>query len=102
MEGAENTETGSPPHCERFFYACSSFDGQGAPIRKAGGSSRFEFSHPARPAENGARSLENEENHRMKLFLIALWAFLKAHPDASFDEFQMAADRAAKLARWPG
>lgn len=38
----------------------------------------------------------------MKLFLIAIWAFLKAHPDASFDEFQMAADRAAKLARWPG
>ena len=38
----------------------------------------------------------------MKLSLIALWAFLKAHPDASFDEFQIAADRAARLlARWP-
>ena len=39
----------------------------------------------------------------MKLFLIAIWAFMKAHPDASFDESQMAADRAARLlARWPG
>ena len=38
----------------------------------------------------------------MKLFLIALWAFVKAHPDASFEEFQLAADRAARLARWPG
>ena len=38
----------------------------------------------------------------MKLFLTALWAFLKANPDATFEEFQMAADRAARLARWPG
>ena len=38
----------------------------------------------------------------MKLFLIAIWAFVKAHPDASFEEFQLAADRAARLARWPG
>ena len=33
--------------------------------------------------------------------LIALWAYLQAHPDASFEEFQLAADRAARLARWP-
>lgn len=37
----------------------------------------------------------------MKLFLVALWAYLKANPDASFDEFQLAAERARKLTRWP-
>ena len=29
----------------------------------------------------------------MNLFLIALWAFCKAHPNASFNEFQRAADQ---------
>lgn len=37
----------------------------------------------------------------MKLFLIALWAYLKANPNATFEEFQMAADRAARLTGWP-
>lgn len=37
----------------------------------------------------------------MKLFLIALLAYLKANPDATFDEFQMAAARARKLTGWP-
>lgn len=41
------------------------------------------------------------KEHRMKLFLIALWAYLKANPNATFEEFQMAAERAARLARWP-
>lgn len=33
----------------------------------------------------------------MKLFLIALWAFMRAHPTASFAEFQQAAARAARF-----
>jgi len=37
----------------------------------------------------------------MKLFLIALWAFLKAHPEATFADFQQAAERARKLTGWP-
>ncbi len=37
----------------------------------------------------------------MKLFLIALWAFLKAHPEATFEDFQLAADRARRLTGWP-
>jgi hypothetical protein len=37
----------------------------------------------------------------MKLFLIALWAFLKAHPNATFDEFHLAAERARRLTGWP-
>jgi hypothetical protein len=37
----------------------------------------------------------------MNLFLIALWAFLKAHPSATFEEFQAAAERAARLSRRP-
>lgn len=37
----------------------------------------------------------------MKLFLIALWAYLKANPNASFDDFQRAAERARKLTGWP-
>jgi len=36
----------------------------------------------------------------MNLFLIALWAFCKAHPNASFNEFQRAAERARKLTGW--
>ena len=37
----------------------------------------------------------------MKLFLIALWAYLKAHPEATFEDFQLAADRSRRLTGWP-
>jgi len=73
-------------------------------VRQQGAAGRFlsPVFHPDNvppPLSCGGLKMEFDP---MKLFLIALWAFVKAHPDASFEEFQMAADRAARLARWPG
>lgn len=48
----EHTETGSPPHCERFFCASTIFDGGVSPIRKDGGPSRFGCSSTPPPGVN--------------------------------------------------
>lgn len=36
--------------------------------------------------------------NQFSLFLVALWAWMRAHPDANFDEFSAAAARIGRLA----
>lgn len=96
------TPSQAVPRTDKRFFCAPWFAPMGdGPYREAGRPTCYGLRTSPSRVLISAEKASTRSPPRMKLFLIAIWAFLKANPDASFDEFQMAADRAARLARWP-